>query len=68
MSTRQDVSVMKRSLRKKQKREFSGGPVIRIWCFYCQGQAPFLVQQLRSRRATHVSRFMRRDQEFSQAG
>lgn len=38
MSTRQDVSVMKRSLRKKQKREFPGGPVIRIWCFHCQGQ------------------------------
>ena len=37
MSTRQDVSVMKRSLRKKQKREFPGGPVIRIRCFHCQG-------------------------------
>ena len=37
MTTRLDASVMKRSPRKKQKREFPGGPVIRIQCFHCQG-------------------------------
>lgn len=23
---------------ERNKREFPGGPMIRIWCFYCQGQ------------------------------
>ena len=36
MTTRLDDSVMKRSPRKKQKKEFPGGPVIRIQCFHCQ--------------------------------
>ena len=44
-------------------REFPGGTVVRMWCFYSQGQIQSLVGELRSHKLCSVAKKKKKERE-----